>query len=235
MEHFIQKEVFAELYLRYYTEMVKFAYTIIEDSTNAEDIVSNAFARLPPKMTEEQRSCVQIAKPFFYVCIRNACIDHCRQRRKYVLCNIEPFDFIEEPESDIRMNRLIKIKEILDNLSNKSSHILREIYVNNKDTTKIANELGITRQTVLNLKSRAIDRIRKVMEGTYSIKSNRMVSNAPRKKDSIKTEHKKKIEFFRSKGIETRGRKPKSFTKEAIIRRKQYIVNKPEKKLFNFR
>ena len=153
---------FKYAYELYYDKIYTFAYNLISNETEAQDITTDTFVKLW-RLRENFGSLGNI-KAFLYITCRNACLDflrHLKVERK-THGKIRYSQKIEEliPSEMMDAEVFIKLARLIEQLPGKCRKIFELIYYNNLSTSEIAQEMGITNQNVLNQKARAIHILR---------------------------------------------------------------------------
>lgn len=161
------QEAFKYLFSALHDPLIGFTRGIIRDNSDAcYDIVAEAFLKLW-KNRERMESFDHIRR-YIYVITRNAAIDELRlftRKQKYQkeesANNTMSFDTYE-------MHALANmILMAMFNIKGKvRSKVMRMVYKGDKTTAEIADTLGISGQTVLNHKTRAIEEIRRILKPT---------------------------------------------------------------------
>ncbi|OJV65226.1 MAG: hypothetical protein BGO41_01300 [Clostridiales bacterium 38-18] len=98
--------------------------------------------------------------------IKNKFIDLIRNKRKHselVLSNDEFEVSNSIDDVDVLVNKLA-LENLQQLLSKKERIIIVELFVNQKKGIEIANELGLSKQNIHNIKKRALNKIKKQIE-----------------------------------------------------------------------
>lgn len=156
------REDFKCMYELYYDALYTFAYNLIRDEAEAQDITTETFLklwRLHPNFESQNN-----IKAFLYVTTRNACLDSLRFLQKQRSVHKEVLYLIGQ-DKDIK-NEMIdaevftELTRKIESLPDKCRKIFKLIYFNNLTTAEVAEEMGISNQNVLNQKARAISILR---------------------------------------------------------------------------
>lgn len=169
-----QKKVsFTEIYALYFPKMLRFACTYIIDKGDAENVVQDIFIYLwENRSLLEGVNCLQA---FLFTLVKRRSIDFLRkklqtsndggfllweevlkQEYQYKLYSLETFD--ESMFSDEDMERLLH--EAIDRLPERCRRIFIESKLNNRKYQEIADEMGLSVQTVKNQVMIAIHKLR---------------------------------------------------------------------------
>lgn len=150
---------FKLLFRQYYSALCYFSDRIIANSSDAEDIVEEVFTKL--WNSKQTFANMNHLHSFLYKATRNACLDHLKKNR-----HAKERQMVFAEELDISegsyLNEMIRtevLREIyckIKGLPQQCAHIVSMSYIEGKKNSEIANELGISLQTVKNQKSRGI-------------------------------------------------------------------------------
>lgn len=152
---------FSEIYAVYFPRMLRFARTYLINKEEAENVVQDIFIYL-----WEHRSLLDglhSPQAFLFTLVKRRSIDFLRKRIqfsyeegsldeienhefKYKLYSLEAFD--ESRFSDEEMERLLH--QAIDRLPERCRHIFIECKLNHKKHQEIADEMGLSVQTVKN-------------------------------------------------------------------------------------
>lgn len=153
---------FQYAYDMYYGKIYTFAYNLVGDETEAQDITTETFVKLW-RLHENFESLNNI-KAFLYITSRNACLDflrHLKVKRKThgdIRYSQKTEDLI--PNEMISAEVLIELDHQIEQLPSKCRQVFKLIYYQNFNTSEVAQEMGISNQNVLNQKNRAVHIIR---------------------------------------------------------------------------
>jgi RNA polymerase sigma-70 factor (ECF subfamily) len=154
--------VIADVYKANYLALCYFAFKLVNDREEAQDIVMDTFTTLINKSGFDN---CQSAKSFLFTAVHNRCIDHMRKQR----AKTNYHNFLESSNDifEAAGNKEMLIAEVLqaihkeiENLPEQRRVIFKAIYFEGKKTAAIAAELNISQQTVLNQKTKAIQSIK---------------------------------------------------------------------------
>lgn len=161
-----EESAMRQLYDHFYSPLVFFAYQLITNRPQAEDIVMDAFEKLWHRRATFQR--YSAIKGFLYITIKNACfdyLDHLKVRIKtkpaiLALADSEE-DFIE---ANIIFAELMQIiyKE-LTQLPPQYAEVLRLLYIDNLSNEEAAEQLKLSPANLRIRKFRALEQLRKVL------------------------------------------------------------------------
>lgn len=141
------------------------AVQLVKDKEQAEDIVSETFAKLWQR--HETFNNEDHVKAFLFVATRNACLNHLRHIQRKTASQSE-LSYLQKDKDDkdiimdmIEGELLKKIYPLIETLPNKCRTIFKLIYFEDASTDEVAEKLKITPRNVLNQKSRAIQLLKK--------------------------------------------------------------------------
>ena len=156
------RDDFKFVYELYFDAQYTFAYNLIRNEAEAEDITTETFVKLWRLRANFEN--LNNIKAFLYVTTRNACLDSLRflqkQRsvHKEVLYLIGQEEYIKNEIIDAEV--FTELTRKIESLPDKCRKIFKLIYFNNLSTSEVAEEMGISNQNVLNQKARAIHILR---------------------------------------------------------------------------
>lgn len=159
------------LYRHFYKALVAFAIQAVETQESAEEIVQDIFVKTWQKHNTFKSTAT--LKAYLYNGVRNECISHLR-RQQTAQERIRQFEKdyhqlqmgTEESMAGSLPHREEAIRQLLlaiDSLPPK----LRELFllaIRGKSSEDIAQEMGITLQTVKKQRQRGLERLRKELE-----------------------------------------------------------------------
>lgn len=151
-------------YRQYDTALVYFALRITGDEAAAEDIVSEAFVKLWD--AREALSHPKAVKPYLYQVVRNAAIDFVRRRKRESLhlqrvAHLQETAEVETTSFEISAETHRLIYASIESLPPRCGTVFRMFYLERKTLPQIAEELGLSVNTVRNQKMQALAILRK--------------------------------------------------------------------------
>lgn len=158
----IDRAEFDQIYMRWYTQLVYFAYYFVDDGEICKDIVSDIFEYLWRNRTKINKDTV---KTYLYQAVRTRCIDHLRRQdvhKDYV-------EFSEQVSQRVINNegaqetdeRMTLIQKAMEKLTPYNRHILEECYINNKSYKEVAESLNVSVAAIHKNIVKALHTIRK--------------------------------------------------------------------------
>lgn len=149
------------LFEAFYRPLCVYSVQITDSIESTEDIVQDVFLRFWEKKI--YLSIQENLRAYLFNAVRNASIDYLRQKRPYVMEDIEEFSYLTM-EEDIDEEELLREKEklhlLLQQLPPQEYRVLMSIIVENKKYKEVAEELRISVNTVKTHLSRALKFLR---------------------------------------------------------------------------
>ncbi|WP_166922989.1 RNA polymerase sigma factor [Flavobacterium poyangense] len=158
-----KEKAIRKLYLLYYRPLCYFNKTLIKYSQEAEDISTETFLKLLQK--KKDFDTLSDIKAFLFVSSRNACYDFLRKEKRHKKAH-EEISFLTESVEQFGEGEMITAKVLqaiyceMENLPQQCQEVFKSIFIDGKSTAQIAGEMQISPQTVLNQKSKALQKIR---------------------------------------------------------------------------
>jgi len=158
------QDAFRWVYDKLVRPLTYFVENIIFSTTDAEDIVANAFSKL--YNARSGMKSFEHIKRWLYVIVRNESIDYLRSKRRLRESHTEVAYLESASENQLETERVKtevfqKILAEIENLPRQRKAILRAYFFEQKSTAEIAENMGLNSQTVLNHKAKALDSLRK--------------------------------------------------------------------------
>ena len=154
------EKAFRELVDTYYTPLCVYSVQYTDSLETSEDIVQDFFVRFWEKKL--YRTVNGRLKPFLFNSIRNASIDYLRKYQPFIFMEIEESAYVTEAELEetVPEEQLRRLHHYLQQLSPQEYKILMEVVVHNKKYKEVAEEMGISVNTVKTHLSRALKYLR---------------------------------------------------------------------------
>ncbi len=165
-----KEDAFSQLFERYYTPLVIFAVSYLEDEEMARDIVQDVFLSL--YNNKEIFSTISKLKAYLYTFVKNNCLNYIRKEKvkdKYISYTL----YIDKDE-DLFWDKVLEeevyyyLYKAIDKLPPKA----RQVYLLTMDGLKnkeIAEQLNISIETVRSHKKNNKRLLKKYLEGLVSI------------------------------------------------------------------
>jgi RNA polymerase sigma-70 factor (family 1) len=153
-------EAFRQLYQLLYRRLCYFAFSLVKNMDQAEDIATDCFVKVwTRKETFESEEGI---KTYLYLTAKNACIDFLRAEKRHELSHQE-ISYLEAGsaphQADLPMANaeiMSALYQQLDELPPKCARVFKLIYFEQKNTAEIAALMNTSTKTVLNQKLKAI-------------------------------------------------------------------------------
>lgn len=159
-----EEKGFAFFFNEYYACLSFFAFKILNDEAEAQDVVSDSFVKL-----WERREAIDkpgSLKSYLYTTVKNACVDLLRSKERKRKNECEILQLSDKWEQTV-LHKMIEA-EVLRHLVAaraklpvKTKRVFEMFYIENKSYQQIAEELDISIHTAKNQKIRAIKILRK--------------------------------------------------------------------------
>lgn len=152
------------IFTLWYKPLVYFANKIINDLPQAEDITAESFYYLYTHRSDFQS--LPAIKAFLYMANRNACLNFLKARRRHQASHQEVL-YLSSSSADDKQHLddlSQKIPSLLHNLPLQCRQVFTMIYFHGMATKDIAAALGLSNQTVLNHKQRAVHYLRLALQ-----------------------------------------------------------------------
>jgi len=152
-----------ELYKIYYRPLCYFNQKIIQHTHEAEDISTEIFLKLLQRKNDF--GSLGEIKGFLFTASKNACLDFLRKEKQQQKSHDRIFPVIAIDENFIEQEMLTakilqSIYAEIESLPKHCKQVFKAIFIEGKSTAVIAEEMGISPQTVLNQKTKALRIIR---------------------------------------------------------------------------
>jgi RNA polymerase sigma-70 factor (family 1) len=161
------------LYAMHYRALCYFAERLVHDKAEAEDIAVETFLKLLNKRNDFDN--LRDIKSFLFTAARNACIDFLRKLKVRNKGNMEP-ELLSVPDELAGEAEMITAKILqtiyaeAENLPGQCRQVFKSFFIEGKSTAIIAAEMGLSPQTVLNQKIKALQLLRLTLfrKGLYT-------------------------------------------------------------------
>ena len=155
-----------ELFNAHFRSAAYVAEEIVHSKSAAEDIVQDVFV----KLARMDLSKIDSPTKYLYRCVRNAALDYASTNRlrrweelngKEVIADEVNFDLSRDDVE--RANRLHRLYQAIERLSEQSRKVVKLICLNNYSYADAASELGVSLATIKTHMYRSIKALRKFM------------------------------------------------------------------------
>ncbi len=162
---FGDEKAFEELYHSYKEPAVRFCNSILKDTEESENIIQEVFVKI-----WNRRSTINPELNFtsyLFTIIKNRVFDYLKEIKKNDFLRKKFWEKVLEyqaVDNEVKEERFAKVKEAVENLSEKRKIIIKLNYEEGKSYEEIANQLNISKNTVKNQLVKAKQVIRKQLE-----------------------------------------------------------------------
>lgn len=155
------KADFDRLFRQYYAELFVFAHRMVWSEEECHDIVTDAYEMLWLHFARIEAA---TARAWLYSTVRNGYLDHLEQRRHHkdyaelyrrLTSFVDDKDWLAEHDERTKV-----INDVLGKMDDKSRRILQACYVERKKYKDVAEEMGISVNTIKKYVMRALKTIR---------------------------------------------------------------------------
>lgn len=144
-----EHEAFEELYDTCFTSLCRYAMRYVYDWSTAEDIVQEAFYSFWIKI--DQFDVDKEPFPYLLVLVKNQCLNFIRDLKIHDSHNdkiIESMVFSAIEDSEIEPDVKKRLDLIMSKVSDKQREVLMKHVIERKTLNDIAQEMGVTSETV---------------------------------------------------------------------------------------
>lgn len=147
------------LFQRYYKPLVLFSGSILEDNNFPEDVVQDVFYQFF-KDNSFLRVTENTLATYLFRCVKNACLNQKRDRKKFSQAEILCYDAAEEEAISISPELMDEIHRAIDDLPEKTRRIVTSIVMEGKKYKETAEALGVSINTVKTLLANGLKALR---------------------------------------------------------------------------
>ena len=160
----LDNKTFEELFELHFTKLMGFVYNYVRDEEVAKDIVHDAFLTL---WTNRKRlNPVYPVKSYLFTLAQNSALNYLRHLRVVTGNEQVVSELLEAANDDLNdyESRLVRLEEKLALLPAKQREVLVKCVVEGKKYKEVAEELGITLNTVKTHITRALKFLREELQ-----------------------------------------------------------------------
>lgn len=143
------KEIYKYLFEEYFEKLVFFAEYFILDRNESEDIVQDVFYELWERSSEVK--IISNLKSYLFVQVKNKCLNrlkHLNVVDKHKQWLWEAQVYADIPEVNLDSELMQKVYATIDELPDQSQKIFRDCVLNGKKYREVAEDMGISINTV---------------------------------------------------------------------------------------
>ncbi len=151
-------EIFGQTYTQYWKKLNAFSYTMTQDKDLAQNIVQDVFIDLWERKDDLNINAIE---PYLFRAVKNQVFKHYQNNRFDKTILEDQFeDYIIDNFASIDPELMDLLYAALDKLPEKRKEVLLMYKFQDMSIDQIADELGISKQTVKNQISSAIKQLR---------------------------------------------------------------------------
>lgn len=146
-----EDRAFNELYNSYRVPALRFCNSILKDTEESENIIQEVFIKIWNR--RETINPELNFTSYLFTIIKNRVFDHLKEVKKNNFLKEKFWEKILEykaVDNEVKEERFAKIKEAVDDLSEKRKVIIKLNYEEGKSYEEIAQQLNISKNTVKN-------------------------------------------------------------------------------------
>ena len=130
---------------------------------DAEDIIQETVLKILYKGDDALG--IKNLSSYMYTALRNGAIDHMKKKKREVLGEITYEETEQSAEDEALLNEMKKVlKKAIDSLDEKYRYIFVETEIKGRSYSDISNETGQKLGTLLSQKSRAVKKLKTIMQ-----------------------------------------------------------------------
>lgn len=153
------------IYKKFYNRLCLFANSLIDDQHSAEDIVTEAFINLMEEASDTRFNEYEI-KAYLYCAIKSKCNKYKKELQRRNKDNAD-FKYIlsQRDESIIKMEAELSllIRKMISDLPPQRRQIVQQLFFKGYTSQQVAEQMDLSRQTVINQKGRALKSLRAIL------------------------------------------------------------------------
>lgn len=151
-------EIFEETYTQYWKKLTAFSYTMTQDNDLAQNIVQDVFVDLWERRHDVEINAIE---PYLFRAVKNQVFKH-YQNNKFDKTILEDKfeDYVIDHFASIDPELMDLLYSLLDKLPEKRKEVLLMYKMQDMTIDQIADELGISKQTVKNQISSGLKQLR---------------------------------------------------------------------------
>jgi RNA polymerase sigma-70 factor (family 1) len=162
----LTEKYFTSFYKEHYSSLCFFANRYISNLKEAEDIVGEVAIKIWGKRDSLKHTAA--LKNYFYISVRNACLDYLRQEDKKKLTETELVRMNNFASRDILENiiyteTLRRVEKALLNLPPQCRKVFTHLFIEGKTLAETALELQLSIHTIKNQRQRGLKILRSTL------------------------------------------------------------------------
>lgn len=154
-----------QLFELYYSRLYYFAFKLINDSMEAQDIAQEAVLNFWQRRKNFSASTLQEAEAFLFTVARNRCYNYTRNQntrnsKQAMLASTQELSDDSVELGIMREDIFNRIYQEIRQHAPAQFQLLKMIFIENLETAEIAQRLAITPNNVRNQKARALEKLK---------------------------------------------------------------------------
>ncbi len=149
------------LFKKFYRPLVVYASKFVNEVQEAEDLVQEVLISL---WEEDKFLLIKThLGSYLYSSVKNRCLNNLRAASKVLRCDIDDYTntlFEAFPDDEIFALKITAIKKAVGNLPKRTRDILMAVYFHKLSYNEVAEEFGISKNTVKTTLTRAMKTLR---------------------------------------------------------------------------
>ena len=151
-------EIFEKTYTQYWKKLTAFSYTMTQDNDLAQNIVQDVFVDLWERKSDVEINAIE---PYLFRAVKNQVFKHYQNNRFDKTILEDKFeDYVIDHFPSIDPEVMDLLYSLLDKLPEKRKEVLLMYKMQDMTIDQIADELGISKQTVKNQISSGLKQLR---------------------------------------------------------------------------
>lgn len=161
-------QLFTDLFVEFRHQLTGYAYSIVKTSTDAEDIVSNAFIKLWQEQKFAEDECYGHLRNYLFLVVKNQALSILRRRE--IRKRIEQIITVSEAEEPVIYDqlhdkkRMARLKECIEQLPPKSKQAFELRYLEELRGKQVSKILNANESTVRTLCAHAMHILKKKLQ-----------------------------------------------------------------------
>lgn len=154
------EKAFSQIYDLFYGPIYYFILRILDNNSEAQEVTADTFYKLWKLRGNFET--MENMKAFLYVTARNASLNVIRQKKEQTRRHEDLNYFLAQHadgpsmQDEIKAEVLKQVLQEIDNLPQQCRRILQSSFIRGLKNNEIADEMGLTLQTVKNQKTRGL-------------------------------------------------------------------------------
>ena len=157
---------FTPLYELHFNRVYAYVVTRVQDRATAEDLTSDVFHRALTSLPGYEWRGAPFAA-WLYRIAANAIADHCKRITRNASASIDPDEPMSEDDLLVIENRA-RLFQLVSQLPDAQRYVIHARFIEQRSIREISRQLGKSEGAVKQLQFRALQLLRKQMEGSHA-------------------------------------------------------------------